>query len=324
MKHKKILAILSLASVVGMTVAEPARADAIITSGNGLVTVGVKTTGELGNDNGGAYTGIDLVGLGDGITPGCLCEGWGVSANGVAGWRANSAGNSNIGFTSAGFVGSNYVSRTYLSSLTGLTVSQSFGTSLSGSLIKNHVTITNTAGATVTDVRYARAMDWDVPPTPFNELVTIGGVGATALTFSNDNGFSVPNPLTTPSAIMAGTTNTNFTDNGPADHGAFFVFSFGDLASGMSKEFDVFYGATGDQASALAALGKVGAEVYSLGQSNGHGDTGAPGTYIFGFTGVGGTPLKTGDVPEPTSLALFGLGLAGATLMRRKNSKTVL
>ena len=34
----------------------------------------------------------------------------------------------------------------------------------SGALIRDRVTITNLGAATVNDVRYARNMDWDVPP----------------------------------------------------------------------------------------------------------------------------------------------------------------
>lgn len=35
------------------------------------------------------------------------------------------------------------------------------------------VTLENTSGATISDLRYRRSMDWDVYPTPFNECVTI-------------------------------------------------------------------------------------------------------------------------------------------------------
>lgn len=314
MKTKSVLKALTLAVSIALSaVAAPAMAGAVVTSGNGMVEVGIQDNGALGF----ASVGIKKSGLGDGITPGCLCEGWGVAGNGVAGWSANDAGTFNITNSGSGMSGGAFVSRTFLTSLSGLTITQSYGQSVSGALIRNKVSITNTTGAAITDVRYSRAMDWDIPPTTFDELVTIGGVGATALLFSNDNGFAIPNPLSNPGALNGGTTNVNFVDNGPTDHGAYFTFGFGDLAAGATKEFDIFYGAADNEVAAMAALGLVSAEVYSLGQSNGNGATGEPGTYIFGFAGVGGTPIN--PVPEPVTLSLFGLGLAGMAAARRRS-----
>ena len=301
------------------------HAGAVITSGD--VSMGINDTGEL-NFTG---VGIALAGLGDGISPGCDCEGWGVAVNGsIAGGASQSnpnPGNLTISpFTSTASTATSVVT---LTSLPTLSVTQAYAPSASSALFQNTVTITNT-GAAVTDLLYTRVMDWDIPPTEFSEMVTIQGVGATNLVLSHDNGFENVDPLASAStiAIMSGTTNANFTDFGPDDHGAYFLFNFGTLAANSSKTFNIFYGAAGSEAAALAALGTVGAEVYSLGQSNGSVTgsdftTGTPGTFIFGFAGVGGTPLPPpdgGTVPEPATLLLTLLGLGLSALFLRKKT----
>jgi type IV pilus assembly protein PilY1 len=127
--------------------------------------------------------------------------------------------------------------------------------------------------------------------------------------------------LVNPDDLSAGTRNVSFVDSGPADHGAFFTFGFGALAAGESRTFNIYYGAAATESAALSALGTVGAEVFSLGQSGAGGQiTGSPATYIFGFSGVGGTPVIP-SVPEPETYAMLlaGLGLLGAAARRKKS-----
>lgn len=260
----------------------------------------------------------------DATAPGCLCEGWGVSVNDtIGGGISISNGSGNISLAAPISATSSTATTTArLTSLPGLTVKHEYtpSTNAPTALFRAHVTISNTTGADVTNLRYVRVMDWDVPPTEFSEFVTIQGTATTTdLARSHNNGFSNPNPLAGNSPIIASTLNTDFIDVGPRDHGAYFQFNFGSLANGASQEFDIFYGAAATEAAALAAIGAEGIELFSLGQSRGGAATGTPATFIFGFSGVGGVPVIPPSVPEPGSLALFGAGLAlVATAIRRR------
>jgi len=309
--------------------ATQAHAGQVITSGP--ISLGVMNEGHLG----WAGTGLNLAGVGDALIPGCMCEGWGVAGNGIAGYAniSTDGGVNNLVLDSFTSTPSTAISQVHLNTLPDLQVTQSYAPSAGApnQLFEDQVTITNNGNGTINDVRYRRVMDWDVPPTEFSELVTIGGLPAANLLYSSDNGFETANPLGTRSAIDAGTVNTNFVDNGPHDHGALFDFGFGGLGAGESKTFSIFYGATYNEPDAYTALGNVGAEIYSLGQSSGRNDAGVPnwisgepGTYIFAFKGVGGTPITPSHAPEPCSLALLGLGVAGLAAKRRNRKQTAI
>ena len=167
-------------------------------------------------------------------------------------------------------------------------------------LYQVNVTIENVSGAAIATVQYRRVMDWDIEPTAFSEYVTIDGGSASALFYSSDDGFASPNPLSGPSSILF---EGNGVDQGPDDIGALFDFAFGGLAPGASLGFVIFYGAAATELGARAALGAVGAEAYSFGQSSLDPTTGTPNTFIFAFGKVGGRSLfsSSGEpvVPAP-------------------------
>ena len=319
-----------------------AYAGAIVTDGN--VSLGVDDYGQL-NIFGGtsSVSGTTAVGVrwidggGDqfeSTSHGCVCEGWGVAASGASGWANNNFGApTNLGLSS---FASTATTATSVTTMGDLEVTHSFALSPdTDNLYKVSVTIRNTGAATATDVEYRRTMDWDADPTPFDEYVTINsGTSTNLVTYSND-GFTTSDPFDSIVGCftfgIACIQDTDFVDEGPADHGANFDFNFGDLLAGESVEFSIFYGGAENTAAALAAIGAVGAEVYSFARSGcdadddgfadftgcGFGSDITP-TYIFAFAGVGGDPVV--DVAEPGTLFLLGAGLFGMGLARRRRS----
>jgi hypothetical protein len=288
--------------------------EAVIVSPGGTIALGVNDEGHLNTfdpteeviTSNAGYVGVAFMfpdeTWRDATAPGCLCEGWGVSASGVSGYANvdTDLGANNLTVDSFTASADSITSEVHLTSLPGLTVSQTYAPSAEApnALFEDVVTITNNTGGTLTDVRYVRVMDWDIPPAEFSEMVTIRGVATTAfLERSHDNGFNSADPLGADSSLDSTTEDVDFTDNGPADHGAYFRFNFGELADGESYTFRIFYGAEESEAAALAALGAVGIELFSLGQYGG-GNTevgdptlGTPATFMFGFAGVGGDPV---------------------------------
>jgi type IV pilus assembly protein PilY1 len=254
----------------------------------------------------------------DATAPGCDCEGWGVAVNGTISGFANVAvGTAGLISDSFASTASTATSVASLSAMSGIKVTHEFAESAAapGSLYRARVTIANTTAAAVTNVKYVRVMDWDVPHTEFSELVTIQGTATTTLLEkSHLNGFASANPLDTTADGSPG-VDMDVVDEGPTDHGAYFRFNFGTIAAGDSYSFDIFYGASETEAGAIGAITAAGVELYSLGQSSTGGVTGAPATFIFGFSGVGGTPV--GTVSSPGTLALAGLALLGLGAARR-------
>ncbi|HEX2854151.1 MAG TPA: PEP-CTERM sorting domain-containing protein [Opitutaceae bacterium] len=318
-----------------------AHAGAVITNPSGTVSLGVNDAGHLNFTDGiltapngaGGAVGVSIIDGGvrrDSTSPGCLCEGWGVSGSGVSGYAniSTDGGVNNLTVDSFTSTATTATSTVHVGTLPDLVVTQAYAPAAEAPdvLFRDLVTITNTGAVAITDVRYVRVMDWDVPPTEFAEFVTIAGTASTTLLArSHDNGFNTANPLGGDAPIIGSTVDVDFADVGPADHGAYFRFDFGTLAAGESKTFSVYYGAGFSEASVLGALGDVGIELYSLGQSGGGAATGTPYTYAFGFKGVGGVvvlPPSGGAVPEPSTYGLIGAAMLGAVvyLRRRKNA----
>jgi hypothetical protein len=285
-----------------------ARAGDIIS--NGTVTLGVNDEGHLNfccgslsQTNSTTVVGLRFVPTNaEATADGCLCEGWGAAdaTSGVSGFaNISSDGGANNMTVESFEVDADKTTATSIvripAEVSVLRVTHFYHPSSTPNLYQADVTIENISDAPV-DLRYRRVMDWDIEPTAFSEFVTINGGTAADLEFTSDNGFATANPLDTAERASDQNTcglDTDFTDCGPADHGALFDFNFGALAPGAKKEFRIFYGAAATEAEANAALAAVGAEAFSFGQPNTtDGPTlGTPNTFIFAFAGIGGTPV---------------------------------
>jgi hypothetical protein len=331
--------------VAGVAAAGPAGLQAQAIISNGTVQLGVDTRGQLnipgpGSAAGTSYVGLRYVPTNMGSTEaGCLCEGWGAGiagggfSSGVHGYSNNAAGNFNVTPVSFASTASTATSIVTIGGV--LEVTHLFQPSAkTANLYEVVVTMRNLTdqqlGSGANGLRYTRTMDWDIEPTPFSEFVTLQGWGAANLLQMGTNGFSTGSVFNTAAAAGCPTPiNQNVDSRGPCDHGAEFYFGFDALAAFGSHSFSIFYGAAANKSQMLAALGSVGAEVYSLATCNPALDVrctaeGGPNTFAFGFVGVGGEPQLPDPtvVPEPMSMVLLGTGLAGVAAARRRRRQT--
>jgi len=281
------------------TLVVPAFGGAVITYGN--TSLGVNDEGHLNffDPITGFPFGVFRAGVGDAISPGCLCEGWGLMVTGPAGMTSGfvNQASGNGGLTGGTF-GASPVTATSVIGLAAypdVSIRHAYGPSLAADIFQVNVTITNNSTfATYSDLVYRRAMDWDVPPTEFNEFVTHRGVEQNLTTnggkllYASNNGFASSDPSAPAGEVGApqGTTiNVDFFQYGVADHGSVFDFALGNLAPGQSTTFNIFYGSRATLADAYSGLAQLGVTIdsfgtpaagslYSLGQSTIFGDGG--------------------------------------------------
>lgn len=252
--------------------------------GNGVVSLGVNRLGNLVAARDSATIGLRFEATGgDALSPGCACEGWGVAdaMSGLTAYANESAGTS-TNLRSVSFSGTPTSATSIVQVTDALEVTHTYRPSSSPNLYEVAVTIRNIGATAHGAPRYRRVMDWDVPPTEFNEYVTLRGTGSPRILFLSDDGFASADPLSGQSSVIV---SGDVDDSGPTDHGALFDFAFGALAPGESISLTLYYGAAGTEAEALAALSAVGATAFSLGQaSTADGPSaGTPNTFIFGY-----------------------------------------
>jgi hypothetical protein len=252
----------------------------------GVVRLGLNPEGHVD-----AWSGTESLGLqyvptgGDALIPGCWCEGWGIHdlLSGVAGWASVSNGGISSNLVVQEFDVTATTARSVVEIAGRLRVTHDYRPSGDPRLFEVRVRVEN-IGATDASLVYRRAMDWDVPPTEFDEFVTVQGTAPYLLDVTND-GFSYVDPR---EPLWDLGHRGTFVDAGPTDHGAAFDLSLGELEPGETADLTLFYGAAATEAGALTALGTVGAHIYSLGQPNTPDGArlGTPNTFMFGIRGA--------------------------------------
>ena len=275
----------------------------------------------------------------DATSPGCLCEGFGVSA--LDGYGVMTSGFANVAVNGGArnlevksFVvdTTSIVSTVWIKDSKGqplLEVTHRYGPSAEAPefLFQGLVTVTNISGTPLKDIRYRRVMDWDVPPTEFSEHVTHVGVAASyassktpKIFTAGNNGFQSADPKEQTGYLMNGETrNVDFNRNGPRDHGSSFTFSLGELICGESANFIIYYGAAETRSIIVNALGKVKATIYSLGEAR----TGSNITFAFGFRGVSGA--ETAIAPTlPIKMATLPAGIKTSELLFQTYAPPIL
>jgi hypothetical protein len=347
-RHRVIGAAFAALMLVGLTQllpnsVEAGEAPSCAVIDNGVIRLGVNPQGHLNcgvqDVEGGFVYGITYLPGGatnDALSPGCDCEAWGAgdSVTDIHGEASQSnnpiAGMEVEAFTATADSAVSVVNIPTIADPT-LRVTHDYHPSVDTALYEVDVTIENASDAPVTPI-YRRAMDWDIPPTEFDEAVTIQGSEAAAnVTFSSDDGFASGDPFEPNSWInFIGDAVDNIDtvsdpggDGPSSDHGALFDFEFESLDPGDSTTFTIFYGAAGTEARANTALAAVDAEMYSYGQPTTPDGptTGSPNTFIFAFAGVGGLvqfpsvafASATYTVAEDGGSATIDVALSGPT-----------
>lgn len=267
---------------------------------SGLSSMGVGDNAGLG----ALGVGLARAGLGDAVTPGCLCEGWGTSGDG----NQNNVYGLSDNFASSTLVGSTVTTNTTF----GTTVTHTYSPVAGTDLFQIDITITNNSGAALASNRYARTLDWDVPPGHFSDdFTTVFGPIGGNLIHTSFNPFAPPNPLVTRATFCGIAPDTNAADVS-GDCGGYFIFEFGALADGASRSFTTIIGSAEDSATLLRQFGALSVEAYHFTRDND-----GPTVFGYGFVGVGLPPI---DAPTPASIALFGLGFVGIAAARRRRA----
>jgi hypothetical protein len=296
-----------------LAVASPAAAQqGTIQASTGGYQAGIGPNGEL-------YDSTTDIGLRnpagqDYILPGIPRDSWGITSSaGSAYADYQSSGTAGILRTVITFATN---SATAVSQLTsGLILTQVYNF-FAPNILSIQETVTNATIAQVDGIIFRRNVDFDIPPSTFDENV-FGVLGSNASVVGNSyNGFESANPA------LAFTSPCGASCNRTGDLGAGIDFGVGSLGAGQSATFAFYYGINqpGQNLTQLFTQAEGLGLTYLIGaQSLENGTFPALGAGSA-FLGVSSAGTIAGAVPEPSTWAmmLFGFGLIGYSLRRRK------
>jgi hypothetical protein len=243
---------------------------------NGIVKLGIFDEGHLNVFDDADFV-LPFVGLRwndvEATSHGCTCEGWGASATSSGG---DFSGTANLAAQPIIVTGVDkaFTDVRVTSGPGTLRVTHNYEPAPeTPNLYVATVTFENKDPVeTLTNLRYRRVMDWDIPDDIFNECVSIDTGTAKSLEYASDDGFVSSNPLGAFDSILfscpTGGVGCAFFDSGPNDHGALFQFLFKNedeslvtLAPGETFTFKIYYGGAANKVDATSAIQAVGAEV---------------------------------------------------------------
>ncbi|MDP3330421.1 MAG: PEP-CTERM sorting domain-containing protein [Methylococcaceae bacterium] len=291
---KKTLRLAVLAAIVAP--AMPALATPVELS-NGYVRAGVSDYGTLGSNSNASpgilfdKTGTGSYGVNDFLTPGSPFEGFYVTtASGTGNGGSNNAGGANFGFTSPTSLST--TSATWSGSNSVFSIVNNYNlTTLGGqSVIAIETFLTNITTAAINGVNFLRTLDPDPDVNAF-------GSHYTENTVLSDN--------------QAGGT-------GISSGQTIFIYSFDSIAhkAGVSAPWSTNPG------TYLAGVNDGNGD-YAIGVGFNIGDILAGQTIklTYGYS-LGATKeiAGGGNVPEPASVALLGMGILSFAARRRKTA----
>jgi GNAT superfamily N-acetyltransferase len=280
----------------------------------GDLTVGMNRWGDLiTGDSPVAVDDPDRVGLrfaGDPdsevLARGCPCENWGIGAPGTsdAAFTETTYGRSATGIDQATLT-SDSTSVTSSVTLTGgpgngllgYRITHHVHASPVPELVQMDVTVENFNVDNGDPLAYRRSIDWDMPPTPYDEAVSWQqAASAPFVRFLSDDGFGSTDLGQAPTWL---TKSGYFSLAGACDEGAQIELELSQYGLGplQSETFTLYYGLAADASSAEDAVEAVGAQVYNLAVAAGTSEAAHP----VAILAIDGSAL-----PESTAPALYG------------------